>query len=77
MPETTEITAAAMARPRVALVSEIPVLLVGETTDADLGYAHDRAATTQSRLAAARFLPEMDQVPAARANPANPSYQPR
>ena len=45
--------------------------------DADLVYANNRAATKGALHAAARFHPEMADVLEARANPANPYYQPR
>jgi len=45
--------------------------------DADLVYANNRAATKGALQAAARSLPEISAVLAARADPANPYYQPK
>jgi 5,6,7,8-tetrahydromethanopterin hydro-lyase len=45
--------------------------------DADLVYANNRAATQAALAAAARSEPELGDVLAARANPANPFYQPK
>jgi 5,6,7,8-tetrahydromethanopterin hydro-lyase len=44
--------------------------------DANLVYANNRAATTAALRAAARSLPELADVLAARAQPSNPFYQP-
>jgi 5,6,7,8-tetrahydromethanopterin hydro-lyase len=44
--------------------------------NAHLVYANNRAATKAALHAAARSLPEIADVLAARANPANPFYQP-
>jgi 5,6,7,8-tetrahydromethanopterin hydro-lyase len=45
--------------------------------DADLVYANNRAATKAALHAAARSLPEMTDVLAARADPFNPYFRPR
>jgi 5,6,7,8-tetrahydromethanopterin hydro-lyase len=44
--------------------------------NADLVYANNRAATKAALHAAARSLPELADVLAARDHPANPFYQP-
>jgi hypothetical protein len=49
----------------------------GADAVADLVYANNRSATKGALVAAARSLPEMGQVLAARANPGNPYYQAR
>jgi 5,6,7,8-tetrahydromethanopterin hydro-lyase len=48
-----------------------------QARDADLVYANNRAATKGALHAAARSLPEVEDVLAARANPFNPFYQPK
>jgi 5,6,7,8-tetrahydromethanopterin hydro-lyase len=45
--------------------------------EADLVYANNRAATKAALDAAARSQPDLEQVLAARAHPANPFYQPK
>jgi 5,6,7,8-tetrahydromethanopterin hydro-lyase len=48
-----------------------------DAREAELVYANNREATKTALTAAARSLPDLDQVLAVRANPANPFYQPR
>jgi 5,6,7,8-tetrahydromethanopterin hydro-lyase len=45
--------------------------------DADVVYANNRAATTAALRAAARSLPNLSDVLAARAEPSNPFYRPK
>jgi 5,6,7,8-tetrahydromethanopterin hydro-lyase len=45
--------------------------------DPDLVYANNRAATKAALLAAARSIPDLADVLAARAAPSNPYYQPK
>jgi 5,6,7,8-tetrahydromethanopterin hydro-lyase len=60
-----------------ALVLIAAVWVNPAARDSDLVYANNRAATYAALLAAARSLPELTDVLAARASPANPFYQPK
>lgn len=60
-----------------ALVLIAAVWVNPAARDSNLVYANNRAATRAALLAATRSLPELADILAARAHPANPFYQPR
>lgn len=63
-------------------MTESPAVLIGESfvgdgaEDAGLVYANNWAVTKAAMHAAARSLPDLTEVLAARAEPSNPFYRP-